>query len=228
MKIYGIICPACGDTVYSRANHDYRSCTCKLVAVDGGQAPGGCARIAYDPAKINPPQTTSFELPVSLNDLYRDWNYSLNKYGLIRRAAGHPALKNARCVLKMVEKKAPNTGDMKGKPSATAGKVIQALKDLGYSVTYKEEFIDVAGLPVHNKWVVKLYCDATFTHHGMHEAGSLTHALRKAYKAAAERERLIKQVQRAAHATTKYPKAVLDQHNQIAFLTKPIDFNRFR
>ena len=36
MKIYAYECGICGDKIFSRARHDYRSCSCKSIAVDGG------------------------------------------------------------------------------------------------------------------------------------------------------------------------------------------------
>ena len=36
MKVQAIVCPKCGDTLFSRARHDFRYCSCGEVAVDGG------------------------------------------------------------------------------------------------------------------------------------------------------------------------------------------------
>lgn len=81
MKITGIRCPACNCVVYSRARHDYRSCPCGSVSVDGG----------FDYLKVshkeNIGQCEPIEIElgdVSENDLYQDWNINKNQYGLIR------------------------------------------------------------------------------------------------------------------------------------------------
>lgn len=39
------MCLACGDEVESRARHDYQSCSCGQIAVDGGL---DCVRLAGD------------------------------------------------------------------------------------------------------------------------------------------------------------------------------------
>ena len=36
MIVNAIQCPRCGDTIYSRTRHDYRSCSCGSVSIDGG------------------------------------------------------------------------------------------------------------------------------------------------------------------------------------------------
>lgn len=33
---HGIICPSCGDEVYSNSRHDMESCVCGAVYIDGG------------------------------------------------------------------------------------------------------------------------------------------------------------------------------------------------
>ena len=37
MKVFGIKCKKCGDFIYSRAVHDFHSCTCEACSIDGGQ-----------------------------------------------------------------------------------------------------------------------------------------------------------------------------------------------
>lgn len=37
VRVTGIKCPACGDVIWSRHRHDYRSCSCGYCAVDGGR-----------------------------------------------------------------------------------------------------------------------------------------------------------------------------------------------
>jgi len=36
IEVNAITCPRCEDTIYSRAHHDFRSCSCGDTFVDGG------------------------------------------------------------------------------------------------------------------------------------------------------------------------------------------------
>lgn len=75
LEVAAIECPSCGDIVFSRANHDYRSCTCGKCAIDGGfeyiKTVGACI-----PFKLKIVQTKQ--------ELYNDWNTGEDKYGLIK------------------------------------------------------------------------------------------------------------------------------------------------
>lgn len=76
-QVTGVKCKTCGETVYSRARHDFRDCGCKAVAVDGGfdylRVIGGEA--AYEVVKLS--------VPVSPQELYDDWNLSADKWGRV-------------------------------------------------------------------------------------------------------------------------------------------------
>lgn len=77
MKVNAIKCLDCGDTVFSRARHDFRWCSCKKCAIDGG----------FEYTKINfiiPPEQVEIEIEQTKKELYDDWNYSINKFGLIK------------------------------------------------------------------------------------------------------------------------------------------------
>ncbi|MCK4260043.1 MAG: hypothetical protein KAX49_13775 [Halanaerobiales bacterium] len=78
MKIHAIICPECRDTVYSRAHHDMRYCSCKTVAIDGGFH---YAKVTF---KTTPPESLFLELDVTEKQLFGDYNTNENKYGLIK------------------------------------------------------------------------------------------------------------------------------------------------
>lgn len=72
-------CNICGDVVYSRTKHDYRSCSCGHVAVDGG----------FDYFKVvgneDDFEITSVELcNVTVQDLYNDWKDNKSEYGLVQ------------------------------------------------------------------------------------------------------------------------------------------------
>jgi hypothetical protein len=74
-EVFAIQCMACGDVIYSRARHDYRSCTCGKIAIDGG----------FEYTRVIGTEWDSTQLIVnaSKSELYRDWNSGKDKYGLI-------------------------------------------------------------------------------------------------------------------------------------------------
>lgn len=81
MTVNAIYCTSCKDTIYSRARHDYRSCSCGKIAIDGG----------FDYCKIIG-KVTDFEskrikIKETKFDLYKDWNEGINKYGLIKEVS---------------------------------------------------------------------------------------------------------------------------------------------
>ena len=77
MKLIAVKCKTCGDVIYSRANHDFRRCTCGDTAIDGGQS--GHYRIGGSNW-----EHADLDLDVTLKDLYIDWNTNANKLGLIK------------------------------------------------------------------------------------------------------------------------------------------------
>lgn len=76
MKISAIQCPLCHDTIYSRARHDFRYCSCKNVFVDGGL---DYFRAGWDQKG----ETIELEMEVTEQELYNDWNYRHDKFGVI-------------------------------------------------------------------------------------------------------------------------------------------------
>lgn len=82
MKVNALKCPICEDTVYSRATHDFRNCSCGSIAVDGGF---DYMKICWDDNKIKKrPVSIEVEVDVSKKELYNDWNNFINKYGIIK------------------------------------------------------------------------------------------------------------------------------------------------
>ena len=79
MKIRAIKCIKCGDTIYSRANHDYATCSCGGCSIDGGQE-NKWFRVSGDADCI---EDASFELDVTLEELYNDWNTGADKHGKV-------------------------------------------------------------------------------------------------------------------------------------------------
>lgn len=81
MKVSAITCEKCLDTVYSRARHDFRSCTCGAVSIDGGPA---YTKICY-PGDTTPPKIFDLDIgEITAADLYNDWNKRIDKYGIIK------------------------------------------------------------------------------------------------------------------------------------------------
>jgi len=71
-------CPDCGDTIFSRARHDFRSCSCEKVAIDGGF---DYVRLVF-PTDMKPPEIFDLEVEQTPMELYDDWNSRRNKFGL--------------------------------------------------------------------------------------------------------------------------------------------------
>tara|TARA_R110002051_G_scaffold101711_1_gene172616 strand:- start:52 stop:345 length:294 start_codon:yes stop_codon:yes gene_type:complete len=79
LLIKAVECKNCGDVIYSRADEDFRKCSCGSVEVTGGHMhfkhytiPGA----NYEIKKV--------DVDISLDKLYNDW-YDMNDvYGLIK------------------------------------------------------------------------------------------------------------------------------------------------
>lgn len=83
IKVKVCRCPACGDDIYSRAQHDFRACTCGAIFVDGGFEP-------YAPRygfleEVNGRSISINELEVEADEavLYEDWNRGTDRFGKI-------------------------------------------------------------------------------------------------------------------------------------------------
>jgi len=79
IKVNAITCPKCKDTIYSRTRHDFRSCSCGEVNIDGG----------FDYTKIGAKNIKEIQIKrinvyVTKKELYDDWNFKKDKYGLTR------------------------------------------------------------------------------------------------------------------------------------------------
>ena len=75
--VTAIICPNCDQMIYSRCQHDYRSCKCGEVAIDGGF---DYTRIIYHNKS---PKTVRKLVGATKQELFDDWNNRRNKYGVI-------------------------------------------------------------------------------------------------------------------------------------------------
>lgn len=79
--VTAVQCPKCKAKIYSRAVHDYHSCPCGHVSVDGGF---DYFKVACTTAAEAPSVTEQIPLlTVSKKDLYDDWALEKNKYGVI-------------------------------------------------------------------------------------------------------------------------------------------------
>lgn len=78
MKINSIECPRCHDVIWSRADHDFRECSCGEVYIDGGFS---YTRVGW---KIEKPEMKEIDLDISKEECYVDWNKHIDKLGLIK------------------------------------------------------------------------------------------------------------------------------------------------
>ena len=78
MKVNAIYCKLCNTYIYSRARHDYRSCTCGKAAVDGGRDYFKCVGIPMNVEYLE------IEIKANNEQLYNDWNLGKEHYGLIK------------------------------------------------------------------------------------------------------------------------------------------------
>jgi hypothetical protein len=79
MKVNAIKCLKCNDIIYSRSRHDFKFCSCKSTAIDGGF---DYMKVSFDP-KIGY-ESVDLELDVEKKDLIHDYNYAIDQYGLIK------------------------------------------------------------------------------------------------------------------------------------------------
>lgn len=78
IKVNAIQCQDCKDTIFSRANHDCRHCSCGKIYIDGGfNEHGGMGMTDKQPLYVQ------ITVDASKAELYDDWNKSIDKYGRI-------------------------------------------------------------------------------------------------------------------------------------------------
>lgn len=73
MKVTAVTCSHCGNTIYSRAIHDFRTCTCGETFIDGGP----------EYVRTNASETETVRVNCTKENLYKDYNLGINKYGII-------------------------------------------------------------------------------------------------------------------------------------------------
>jgi len=79
-EVKAIECPNCKDIIFSRANHDFRSCSCKAVSIDGGFE---CKKVSWD-TNFPLPKEITLTINQTKKELYDDWNLYKDKFGLIK------------------------------------------------------------------------------------------------------------------------------------------------
>lgn len=82
-RICGITCPLCKDFVFSRTRHDMRSCSCGGISIDGGR---DYIKITWDAMKVPIPSISCKYITQSDAVLARDWNFRIDKYGIIKKS----------------------------------------------------------------------------------------------------------------------------------------------
>jgi hypothetical protein len=80
IEVKAIVCPKCKDTIFSRARHDFRYCSCQSTAIDGGF---DYRKVSFNP-DIEPPESVILSLDTSVRELYEDWRSGNDKFGVIK------------------------------------------------------------------------------------------------------------------------------------------------
>jgi hypothetical protein len=78
MKLKAVHCLSCDDVIYSRAQHDFRKCSCGCVNVNGGREyfkHGAIPNAEFHILEV--------DVDVSLDALYEDWNDMTDNYGIV-------------------------------------------------------------------------------------------------------------------------------------------------
>jgi hypothetical protein len=83
-RVWTVTCPQCGVEMFSRARYDYRVCDCSFgTMVDGGFA--GYVRYGGRELHLLKKSFRYRFVRASEQELYDDWNYGQNKFGVIAR-----------------------------------------------------------------------------------------------------------------------------------------------
>ena len=77
-KIQGFYCGKCNHTIFSRAKHDFRACACwKRNSINEGVVVSGDKLMPGSKG-----ESLDIETSVDEWELYDDWNYRRDKFGL--------------------------------------------------------------------------------------------------------------------------------------------------
>lgn len=94
VKVNAIQCPNCKDTIYSRACHDCRHCSCGNIFIDGGldyYRAGG--------KYIEESKNVKIKINATKKELWDDWNYGTDNYGLIEENKEKSKCCNANAIV---------------------------------------------------------------------------------------------------------------------------------
>lgn len=80
-KVKAIQCQKCKDIIFSRAVHDYHSCTCGNVTIDGGF---DYIHYWWERSVIKKPRIIQKYIKTTRAQLYNDWNCQIDKFGTIK------------------------------------------------------------------------------------------------------------------------------------------------
>ena len=85
-------CPKCHDEIYSRAQHDFRECSCSKTGKEGISVDGGRDYFRFGHSADVDFKKVIFRnrrLKVTTQQLYKDWNENINKLGIINKKGKH-------------------------------------------------------------------------------------------------------------------------------------------
>lgn len=78
MIIRGVICPKCGNFIFSRQENDFHECSCKNIFIDGGNIKDGIlnyTRVGFKDKNLNEIKEDTIDLNVSRMDLLKELNF---------------------------------------------------------------------------------------------------------------------------------------------------------
>jgi hypothetical protein len=78
MIILACKCKFCEDILFSRAKHDYRTCSCGKLAVNGGLENPRTQSWDHYPERIK------LDLEVTEEELFTDWNSRRDEFGWVK------------------------------------------------------------------------------------------------------------------------------------------------
>lgn len=78
VSVSAIKCPRCKHIIYSRVRHDFRTCPCRSISIDGGF---DYNRIVW--IKVKKPVIFPLKINATKKQLYDDWINKTDKFGLI-------------------------------------------------------------------------------------------------------------------------------------------------
>ena len=89
MWVGGQLCLLCNTFVFSRADHDYMSCSCGALHVDGGQEEHGGMSAQKLPDGSMCGMRLQVLITATKKTLYQDWNHRKDQWGRIDLANIH-------------------------------------------------------------------------------------------------------------------------------------------